>query len=46
MMIHKKYKTGDKMFVDYTADKLSYSDRDKGKPIAIETFGHYLERAV
>ncbi|NOY09406.1 MAG: IS21 family transposase [Spirochaetes bacterium] len=36
--MHIKHKAGDKTFVDYAGDRLSYFDRDKGKQIAVETF--------
>jgi len=36
--MHIKHKAGDKTFVDYAGDKLSYFDRDKGKEIVPETF--------
>jgi len=36
--MHIKHKAGDKTFVDYAGDKLSYFDRDKGKKIVPETF--------
>ncbi len=36
--MHIKHKAGDKMFVDYAGDKLSYFDREKGKVIPVETF--------
>ena len=36
--MHIKHKAGDKMFVDYAGDKLTYIDRKSGKEIAVETF--------
>ena len=36
--MHIKHKAGDKMFVDYAGDKLSYYDRTKGKEIPVEVF--------
>ena len=36
--MHIKHKAGDKMFVDYAGDKLSYFDRESGKVIPVETF--------
>jgi transposase len=36
--MHIKHKAGDKMFVDYAGDKLSYYDRKTGKEISVETF--------
>jgi len=36
--MHIKHKAGDKTFVDYAGDRLSYFDRDKGKYIPVETF--------
>ncbi len=36
--MHINHKAGDKMFVDYTGDKLTYFDRKRGKEIPVETF--------
>ena len=36
--MHIKHKAGDKMFVDYAGDKLSYYDRAKGTEIPVEVF--------
>jgi transposase len=36
--MHINHKAGDKMFVDYAGDKLSYFDRVTGKEIPVETF--------
>ena len=36
--MHIKHKAGDKMFVDYAGDKLSYVDKKTGKEIQVETF--------
>ena len=36
--MHIKHKAGDKMFVDYAGDKLTYVDRKSGKEIPVETF--------
>ena len=36
--MHIKHKAGDKMFVDYAGDKLSYFDQKSGKEIPVETF--------
>jgi len=36
--MHIKHKAGDKMFVDYAGDKLTYVDRKSGKGIPVESF--------
>ena len=36
--MHIKHKAGDKMFVDYAGDKLTYVDRKNGKERSVETF--------
>ena len=36
--MHIKHKAGDKMFVDYAGDKLTYVDRKSGKERSVETF--------
>jgi transposase len=36
--MHIKHKAGDKMFVDYAGQKLSYFDRQSGQQITVETF--------
>jgi len=36
--MHIKHKAGDKMFVDYAGDKLSYIDVKTGKEVQVETF--------
>lgn len=36
--MHIKHKAGDKMFVDYAGDKLSYYDKASGKDVEVEVF--------
>ena len=36
--MHIKHKAGDKMFVDYAGDKLSYYNRASGKDVEVEVF--------
>ena len=36
--MHIKHKAGDKMFVDYAGDKLSYYDSGTGKEVPVEVF--------
>ena len=36
--MHINHKAGDKMFVDYAGDKLSYTDKTSGKEVVVETF--------
>ena len=36
--MHIKHKAGDKLFVDYAGDKLSYYDRARGKEVMVEVF--------
>ena len=36
--MHITHKAGDKMFVDYAGDKLSYTDKTSGKQVVAETF--------
>lgn len=36
--MHINHKAGDKMFVDYAGEKLSYFDRVTGKEVPVETF--------
>jgi transposase len=36
--MHINHKAGDKMFVDYAGNKLSYTDRNTGKEVVVETF--------
>jgi len=36
--MHIKHKVGDKMFVDYAGEKLSYFDRESGKERPVEVF--------
>jgi transposase len=36
--MHQEHKSGDKMYVDYTGDKLSYVDQATGEVVAVEVF--------
>ncbi len=36
--MHQEHKSGDKMYVDYTGDKLSYVDNSTGEVITVEVF--------
>jgi transposase len=36
--MHLEHKSGDKMFVDYTGDKLSYVDQGTGEVVPVEVF--------
>jgi transposase len=36
--MHQEHKSGDKMYVDYTGDKLSYVDQVTGEVVAVEVF--------
>ncbi len=36
--MHQEHKSGDKMYVDYTGDKLSYVDQATGEVVTVEVF--------